>query len=293
MPYTLTYGGTADGNFPLQFPQAPVSLLSASVVLIELLSNDGLGTAVSHGTGFMWRDEGRLWLITALHVLSGRNPFDGELLSPDLYEPTNVRVHFGVGQSPNVSRLPCTLPVKDDHGGSLWAIDPQFDELRTDIAALPIDIGRSDVYCVNDDPTFGTHDNLFSHVGFQCFVIGYPTLAVGGFMLPIWRSGSIASDPSVPIDSKPIFLLDAATGPGFSGSPVFRMQIGPAPFHDSTQSTGIRIEGDAVLRSSFAGVYGGRLNHPHMGAQTPYVFYGNRVPIIIEANPLLSPVVPI
>lgn len=255
-----------------------------AVVLVEQLANDGTDRALGHGTGFMWRSDDGLWLVTARHVLSGTNPFDGSHLSDELFEPSKINVHFGVGESTTYGRDARILPIRDSEGLPLWADDPQFSELKTDIAALPVDIGRADVFCINDAPDFGEHDDLFTHVGFQCFVIGYPTLAVTGLMLPIWRSGALASDPRVPIDEKPIFLVDAATGPGFSGSPVWRMQIGPAPFHDDSQPTKIRIDVDAVLRSSFVGVYAGRLNHPHVGAQTPYVFYANRIPIILAAN---------
>ncbi len=285
MSYTPKYGGSITPDFPPQFPEAPTSVLSMTVVVIEQLANDGTGKALSHGTGFMWRAADGLWLITAKHVLTGRNPFDDTHLSATLFEPSEIKVHFGVGRgSPIYGREAWTIPLYDKDKCPLWSEDPEFEKLKTDIAALPIDLGRSDIFCINDEPDFGLYDNMFTHVGFQCFVVGYPTLAVSGFMLPIWRSGSIASDPRVAIDGKPIFLLDAATGPGFSGSPVWRLQIGPTAFHDSSLPTGIRIDSDAVIRPSFVGVYAGRLNHPHIGAQTPYVFYANRIPLILRAG---------
>ena len=233
----------------------------------------------------MWRAADGIWLITAMHVLTGKNPFDDSHLSPTHYEPRKIRVHIGMGIGEmTTGRTAQTFSLYDDDGNALWMEDPEFPQLRTDIAALPIDIGRTDIICMNDDTDFGAYDDMFTHVGFQCFVIGYPTLAVTGMMLPIWRSGSIASDPKVAIDNKPIFLLDAATGPGFSGSPVWRLQIGPTAFHDSSQPTLLRIQSDAVVRTSFVGVYAGRLNHPHIGAQTPYVFYANRIPFILKAG---------
>ncbi|MEG3155524.1 S1 family peptidase [Sphingomonas sp. RB1R13] len=284
MSYTLQYGGSLGASFPAQFPKASISFISMTVVLIEQLAKDGSGRTVSHGTGFMWRASDGLWLITARHVLTGLNPFDDSPLSPNLFEPSEIKVNFGVGSANHFGRDARILPLRDGKGSPRWADDPEFAKLRTDIAALPIDIGRSDVFCINDDPAFGQFDDMFTQVGFQCFVIGYPTTMVTGLMLPIWRSGALASDPVVPIDNKPIFLVDAATGPGFSGSPVWRMQIGPTAFHDASQPTDIRIEGDAVVRASFVGVYAGRLSHPHIGAQTPYVFYANRIPLILAAN---------
>lgn len=59
----------------------------------------------------------------------------------------------------------------------------------------------------------------------MCFVVGYPE---GLFIresdravLPIWKTGHIAAEPSVYIDGVPKFLIDAATRPGMSGCPVF------------------------------------------------------------------------
>ncbi len=285
MSYTPKYGGSLAWSFPTQFPRAEISGFSLATVLIEQLANDGTRVPLSHGTGFMWRSGEDIWLITARHVLSGTNPFDGSHLRKELYEPREIRVHLTIGlNSSDRARQAYVLPLRDSKDNALWAEDPHFADLKTDIAALKISVGRQDIWCINDGPDFGSYDGMFTHVGFQCFVVGYPTRSVSGLMLPIWRSGAIASDPALPIDDKPIFLVDAATGPGFSGSPVWRIQIGPTAFHDDAVETKIRIDSDAVLRASFVGVYAGRLDHPHVGAQTPYVFYANRIPIILAAN---------
>lgn len=293
MPYIPYYGGTLSTAFPLQFPQADINIVSMAVVLVEQFSLDGTGVTISHGTGFMWRGKTSIWLVTARHVFTGKNPFDDTHVSTNLFEPQEIRVHYSVGGLDSPTYRESNVFSLYMNSSPAWADDPQFTEFRTDISALPVNFGRKDIICVNDYPGFDDYENLFTQVGFQCFVIGYPTTAVAGLMLPIWRSGALASDPGVPIDGKPIFLLDAATGPGFSGSPVFRHHFGPAPFHDSSSPTGIRIDHNAVLRSRFVGVYAGRLNHPHVGAQTPYVFYGNRVPVIVSAGSGKAVVTPV
>jgi len=38
---------------------------------------------------------------------------------------------------------------------------------------------------------------------------------------PIWKTGYIASEPSINFESKPIFLIDSRTKEGNSGSPVY------------------------------------------------------------------------
>lgn len=38
--------------------------------------------------------------------------------------------------------------------------------------------------------------------------------------LPIWKSGTVASEPDADFNGKPLFLVDSATFEGMSGSPV-------------------------------------------------------------------------
>lgn len=280
MAYAPTIGGRVGAPFPLQFPRASIDRNSLAVVLIEHLSNDGLNQVVSHGTGFMWRHETKIWLVSARHVLSGRDPFDDSLVSPHGYIPQSVRVHPSIADPLNAHRYSTVVHLLDKAGTRLWLQDPQFANLRTDIAAISIDVDMR-TCCINDDADFlsPASQDLFSHIGLECSVIGYPNRNVSGLMVPIWRRGSLASEPLLPIDGKPIFLVDAATSPGLSGSPVLRRHYGPAPYHNS--SGGINIQADAVVRTQFIGVYVGRVAHSHFGGEIPFAFYGNRVPLVI------------
>ena len=44
--------------------------------------------------------------------------------------------------------------------------------------------------------------------------------------MPVWKTGSIASEPEVDFDGKPCFLLDVSAFPGMSGSPAFAISYG-------------------------------------------------------------------
>lgn len=44
--------------------------------------------------------------------------------------------------------------------------------------------------------------------------------------LPIWKTGSVASEPSVDFDNKPLFVIDISAFPGMSGSPAFVISNG-------------------------------------------------------------------
>lgn len=81
-------------------------------------------------------------------------------------------------------------------------------------------------------------------------LIGYPY----GFYdtrnaLPIWKTGSVASEPEVDFDGKPLFLVDVSAFPGMSGSPVF----GVSP-HGVYESKDGAIKMGANLKT-FLGIY--------------------------------------
>jgi hypothetical protein len=88
-------------------------------------------------------------------------------------------------------------------------------------------------------------------VGSDVFVLGYPFgIGPGGF--PIWKRGSIASEPGI-INQHHIFL-DTASRPGMSGSPIIRRSWGTHFYEDGgiTTATG-------STATKFVGVYSGRL----------------------------------
>lgn len=281
MAYTPLLGGGGAPNFPLQFPDARPELMSLAVTPIELLANDGSGHVISHGTGFFWRVDSRVFLVTARHVVSGVNPFDDSVMSETGFLPEIIRC-FPSGYVDDSRRIVARhvgieLPVRIDHQPQ-WLEDPRFSELRTDIAAVELSFDNlSLVICVNDAPDI--FSDIVSLVGFECSILGYPTANFGGLKTPVWRRGTIASDPSLPVDGKPMFLLDASTSPGFSGGPVFRRHSGPAPRRMADGQ--IEIDASKVLTTAFVGVYCGRFQHAYVGGEVPFVFYGNRIQEIL------------
>jgi hypothetical protein len=68
------------------------------------------------------------------------------------------------------------------------------------------------------------------HVMDDIFIIGHPFGLTGGDgVLPLYKHGSIASEPSFPLHKLPRFLVDCRTDKGMSGSPAIcnRFGIGP------------------------------------------------------------------
>jgi hypothetical protein len=61
-------------------------------------------------------------------------------------------------------------------------------------------------------------------VGDDVFVLGFPRGIESSNGLPIWKRGTIASEPTVPVNELPIMLIDTATREGMSGGPVIARQ---------------------------------------------------------------------
>ena len=72
--------------------------------------------------------------------------------------------------------------------------------------------------------------------------------------LPVWKTGHIASEPSVDRDNLPMFLIDATTRRGMSGSPVHLRVTGGYRSRDRRGE----IVQLSESRTMWLGVYSGR-----------------------------------
>lgn len=280
MAYTPILGGSGSASFPRQFEDSSVDPISMAVTPIEHLANDGSEVVLSHGTGFFWRDSGRTFLVTARHVISGTEPFADTPMSANGFIPQRVRIFPSFQEGGNWSRSDGVTVNLYADDRRLWLQDPEFENLRTDIAALEVRFDYREgqaLICLNEQ--LGT-DRLITQVGFECSIVGYPTTNLSGLRTPVWRKGALSSEPFLPVDGKPMFLVDGTTSPGFSGSPVLRRHIGPAPVRAEDGS--ITILADRVVSTIAIGVYVGRLQHRHIGGEVPFAFYANRIPLIIQ-----------
>lgn len=61
----------------------------------------------------------------------------------------------------------------------------------------------------------------YPRVAAEVFILGYPRGLTMQGVLPVWKRGSIASEPLFSVmDQAPAILVDAVTRKGMSGSPV-------------------------------------------------------------------------
>ncbi|MEO6843151.1 MAG: serine protease [Bradyrhizobium sp.] len=218
---------------------------SLATVPIEQFFNT---TKLGEGTGFIWQYLGRFYLVTNWHVISCRRFPTGENLLKHGGRPNQLQVLFNV-RIGDFGKQHHTIHIRDTNGNPSWLIHPSRN---VDIAVLPLPYdGKDIVFSLN--PINGQADpDLFVGVGMDCYVLGYPFgSARPGF--PVWKRGSIASEPDLARLTTDYILVDTASRPGMSGAPVIVRSWGFHLYDDGSSTT------DEFARSKFIGVYSGRL----------------------------------
>ena len=185
--------------------------------------SDNTETGRSNCSGFLWRYDGRAFLITNWHCVSGINPDNGQTLGS--FCPSHAEVHYKA-YLPNPAQQDTFLSLRKfvvitllpDEFDPLWIEHPLGHTI--DIVAFPLDIVEFEeekVLCLND---IGHSAWWQPSVASDCFVTGFPEGLFGEMETPIWKRGSIATEPDFDHAGLPLVLIDSLTNPGLSGSPV-------------------------------------------------------------------------
>jgi trypsin-like peptidase len=249
-----------------------IDLYSVAAVPIQLFFNE---KRLSLATSFTWNHRGIVYLITNWHNFSGIDPVSGNHLSTMAAEPNRVGAFIHTrGQLGH--RFQETFALRDGDNKPTWLVHPTLGS-KIDVVALQIVPNiESGSYHINDLPS----EDLAVEVGHDIFVLGYPFgVGPGGF--PIWKRGSIASEPRVFSEQQRYILVDTASRPGMSGSPVIRRSWGTHLMASGATST---IMGDTIsIATKFIGVYSGRLHtKDSLDAQLGLVWPAHYITEIIE-----------
>jgi len=229
----------------------PFNVISICCCSLELLNEKQVKFGAA--SGFLWRHENRIFLITNWHVVTGLHAFTRQHLDNGRC-PAALRVHYTV-ELPfrKFASAHIDAPLYKDFHAPYWIEHSTRTSRSIDVIALPLDIVISPfetIHCINDHSS----DDLVEMVGVDVFPVGFPLGVPSGPKFPIWKRGSIATEPGVNWEGRPAFLIDCRTSSGMSGSPVIRQVFGPAPMADG------EIKVDRIRSFEFLGVYSGRLS---------------------------------
>ena len=151
---------------------------------------------LSKATASIYFQNGRYYLVTNWHVLSGRNPITFKVLDKNCALPEAIRVYF-----PKDGKIGCSkkidFPLKNEEDRFNWLEHSRKNEI--DVALLPLNIestfGVSLVNEINESRGINVFPEYF-YVGQEVFVLGFPLGVKGGGGFPIWKKATIASEPN-------------------------------------------------------------------------------------------------
>lgn len=209
---------------------------------------------ISIATGFLWQYEQENYLITNWHVVSGFHPETNQPLDFGGTTPDLLRVHLHLAE--NLGKWEShDVQLSDNQGRPLWKVHKDF-ATNVDVVVIKIQVPEKfKAFPINVLPSTKSHPDFEIKVGQDVFILGYPRGITGGGRLPVWKRGSIASEPEINLDNLPKILIDSFTRDGMSGSPVIAQFIG---IHIHNEGT---ISPDDWLGESrkILGIYSGRL----------------------------------
>lgn len=247
------------------------------------------------GTAFFYLHNGKSYLITNWHNVSGRKPSDNKPISKQAAIPDNLvlEVPMVLHETPELNGQ---MASRNDlaSGGAfvewksfrinlykentpIWYVHPDHKYL-VDAVAIPLKFDDTKLIAANDC-SLGL-DDITLRPSIDAFVLGFPLGLTGGAKLPIWKRASIASEPDVDLDKLPKLLIDTATREGMSGSPVYAQVNG---YYVPDGKSGIE---NAVIGEGrkFVGVYSGRIGDDNFKAQMGVVWKEKAIIETIEGE---------
>jgi hypothetical protein len=200
-----------------------VDQISLSTTPVVLSKGD---TMVSQGTGFFYLYLHRnlnlkiLYLVTAYHVLTGSSPSEQK---PPQGDSITFQFHRSAEVPGDIKNVHLPLFTKDEK--PRWITSSSCPE--ADVAVIPL---LNSLYNGCDikalSPEWAEGD-VKIRPATTVTLVGYPN----GFYdqtnaLPVWQTGSVASEPEIDFEGKPLFLIDVSAVPDMSGAPVFAISYG-------------------------------------------------------------------
>lgn len=245
-----------------------IDRFSICTVPLELLANKKpMGVA----TGFVWKRGQQHYLVTNWHVITGKNTQTGKLELPARPESFRALFNFPTG---DFGKSEAYIDLRDTNGKPLWFVHPSGG--RIDVVVLPLNLSPTaalDLSPIN----LHTSKPLRIQIGMEVFILGYPFgMDPPGF--PVWKRGTIASEPDLVPSTIGYYLVDTASRPGMSGAPVI-LRSWTNDYVDGS----VRVMMDTPA-TNFIGIYSGRLYAALDEAQIGMVWHQSYIEEIIGCN---------
>jgi hypothetical protein len=177
------------------------------------------GQAIGHGTGFLVDFDDRLVLVTNYHVVTARNPEHPAAVLPG-YPDSPDELGFLILRNEDGRLIPqeVTTPV------ALGWVEHPDRAKGVDLVAYPIGLppdARPSPLPI-DFIRAGAEHPL--RPGEDVLIVGFPFSELVDDFLPVWKRGSVATEPIIGHRQLPRYLIDALSKEGMSGSPVYAVE---------------------------------------------------------------------
>jgi hypothetical protein len=208
---------------------SPISFFS---LYIELrLEEKKIGKA----TGFLYQPKERddIYLVTNYHVLTASDPKSPSMILegyPDC--PDEICITFF--NKDKYVPYKIKYPLKKENE-PIMMIEHKNRDKGIDIVAIPIELPEEAIVVTQNQ--LSLVDDINFEIGSDLFIVGFPYGFGAGDFLPIWKRGTVASEPLFKPEGLSRFYVDAFTKPGMSGSPVFAFENRNIFYLDSEAAT--------------------------------------------------------
>jgi len=266
------------------------------------------------GTAFVYLYNEKPYLVTNWHNVSGREPSTLIAKHSQLALPNQfcVEIPFVSLNQENfsISWEPHPVLIYRDHGDSpteaIWYEHPEHG-YKVDVIAIPVDedgvfsplksiwyeqtntqsksehtvSSRTTAICAVNDSSLNLK-KVRLRPSLDVFILGFPTGMSGGGNFPVWKRGSIASEPDLDIDGLPKMFIDTATRKGMSGAPVYVQQTGRWLSEEKDNLGNFQqVLGEG---RRFIGVYSGRVGDDNFQAQLGIVWKPSTIEEVIQSS---------
>lgn len=221
----------------------------------------GSDVTMSTGTGFIYEFDSKYYLITNGHNVTRVNPETNESIVNTAAFPAKICTKVKIKQGDDIylyeELIDIDLYEDQEFKHPRWYIHPKHG-YKVDVVAILID----EIKNVNESFKLFPINKIkfdseyWTKVADDVFILGYPFDICDDLELPIWKRGAISSEPLIDMSGLPKILVDTATRPGMSGSPVVLIRRG---FHSLNEGEHLRREDKIGTIRNFVGVYSGRI----------------------------------
>lgn len=203
--------------------------LNFSTVKLETYFNE---TKLGDATGFFVHltDNGTPThrLVTNWHVLTGRNAESPDtIIHQQGAIPNRIRMSLTLkpdqpeyeGDTTKQLMQEVFIQLFNDQGRAEWAQHAEKNKFDVALVSPPAaSLNRYHIVGVNE---ISQRTNMSIEIGNEVFILGFPLGFTHLTTMPIWKRGSIATDPNFETpETGPKVVIDATTRGGMSGSPV-------------------------------------------------------------------------